>query len=284
MKKIEIAFSPCPNDCFIFDALIHQRIDTEGYEFVPVMADVETLNIAAFNEQYAVTKLSYHAFAYCCQNYVMLESGSALGHNCGPLLISKREISYEEATAGNLFVAIPGKYTTANFLLGLAFPAIEKKIEMTFSMIEEAVLKGDVDAGVIIHENRFTYEQKGLKKIVDLGEWWEKRTARAIPLGGIAIKRGFGEWERRRISDLIGKSVRYAFKNPEASMPFVRAHAQEMDEEVMKKHINLYVNQASINVGEKGRHAVQKMFEMGRQRNVIPPCTGGIFITPLLPE
>lgn len=282
--KIEIAYSPCPNDCFIFDALIHKRIDTEGIDFVPVLADVETLNLAAFNQRYDVTKLSYHAFAYCCENYVMLESGSALGHNCGPLLISKRPVSYEEAGEGNLLVAIPGKYTTANFLLGLTFPAMQKKIEMTFSLIEDAVLKGEVDAGVIIHENRFTYEAKGLKKVIDLGEWWEKTTARAIPLGGIAMKRSFGESEQRKISRLIGKSVQYAMENPDAAMPYVRAHAQEMDDEVMKKHIALYVNDSSINVGEKGRYAVHKMFEMGRERNIIPPCPNGIFITPLLPE
>lgn len=284
MKKIEIAFSPCPNDCFIFDALIHQRIDTGNYEFVPVLADVETLNVSAFDRKYDVTKISYHAFAYCRENYVMLESGSALGYNCGPLLISKRAISYEEVAKGNLFVAIPGKFTTANFLLGLAFPNIEKKIEMTFSMVEESVLKGDVDAGVIIHENRFTYEQKGLRKVVDLGEWWEKRTARAIPLGGIAIKRDFSTWEQREISDLIGKSARFALENPEVSMPYVRAHAQEMDDDVMKKHIALYVNNSSINVGQMGRMAVEKMFEMGKQRNIIPNSGKGIFIMPLLPE
>jgi 1,4-dihydroxy-6-naphthoate synthase len=284
MKKINIAYSPCPNDCFIFDALIHKRIDTEGFEFVPVLADVETLNVGAFNQQYDVTKLSYHAFAYCMENYVMLESGSALGHNCGPLLISKRDISYDEVLKGNLLVAIPGKYTTANFLLGLAFPEMKKKIEMTFSMIEEAVLKGDVEAGVIIHENRFTYEQKGLKKIVDLGEWWEKRTSRAIPLGGIAIRRSFSEMEQRRISDLIGKSVRYAFEHPEEVMPYVREHAQEMDEEVMLKHIHLYVNPASINVGNSGRMAVSKMFEMGMERNIIPKVNHGVFISPMLPE
>jgi len=284
MKKIEIAFSPCPNDCFIFDALVHQRIDTEGYEFVPVLADVETLNISAFEQRYDVTKISYHAFAYCCENYAMLESGSALGHNCGPLLISKRPISYEEAAKGDLFVAIPGKYTTANFLLGLAFPKLVKKIEMTFSMVEDSVLKGDVDAGVIIHENRFTYAQKGLRKVIDLGEWWEKRTARAIPLGGIAIKRSFPQREQRQISDLIGRSAQFALDNPEVSMPYVRAHAQEMDDEVMKKHIALYVNKASVNVGQMGRLAVQKMFEMGKQRNIIPDCSQGIFITPLLPE
>lgn len=284
MKTIQIAFSPCPNDCFIFDALIHKRIDTKGYDFVPVLVDVETLNIAAFEKRYDVTKLSYHAFAYCIQDYAMLTSGSALGHNCGPLLISKREITQSEIAEGNLTIAIPGKYTTANFLFGLAFPDAKKKLEMTFSMIEEAVLSGGVDAGVIIHENRFTYAQRGLKKIIDLGEWWEKRTARAIPLGGIAIKRSFSHIDQVIINDLIRKSVKFAFDHPEASMPYVRAHAQEMDDAVMKQHIDLYVNQWSVDVGPKGKLAAEKMFELGRLRKIIPESNYQMFVMPLPEE
>ncbi len=283
-KTIEIAFSPCPNDCFIFDALIHKRIDTMGYDFVPVLADVETLNLAAFEQRYDVTKLSYHAFAYCIENYAMLRSGSALGHNCGPLLISKREISQAEIAKGDLTIAIPGKFTTANFLFGLAFPEAKKKLEMTFSMIEEAVLSEGVHAGVIIHENRFTYEQRGLRKIVDLGEWWEKRTARLIPLGGIAIKRTFRHIDQVIINDLISKSVRYAFENPEASMPYVREHAQEMDDAVMKQHIALYVNQWSVDVGSKGALAAEKMFELGRIKKIIPDSKYPIFVMPLPEE
>lgn len=284
MKKVEIAFSPCPNDCFIFDALIHKRIDTMGYDFVPVLADVETLNMAAFEERFDVTKISYHAFAYCIESYAMLRSGSALGHNCGPLLISKREISQEEIATGKLTIAIPGKYTTANFLFGLAFPEAKKKLEMTFSMIEEAVLSEGVDAGVIIHENRFTYEQKGLRKIIDLGEWWEKRTARAIPLGGIAIKRSFPHIDQVIINDLIRKSVQFALDNPEVAMPYVREHAQEMNDEVMKQHINLYVNQMTVDVGNKGIFAAQKMFELGRLRKIIPESSYQIFVMPLPEE
>jgi 1,4-dihydroxy-6-naphthoate synthase len=283
MKTIEIAFSPCPNDCFIFDALIHNRIDTRGWEFKPVLADVETLNQAAFQKKYAVTKLSYHAFAYCCNDYIMLDSGSALGFNCGPLLISKREISAEEIAKGDLRIAIPGKYTTANFLLGIAFPAAQNKEQMVFSDIEEAVLSGKVDAGLIIHENRFTYEAKGLKKIVDLGEFWEQTTNRAIPLGGIAMQRELPETQE--ISDLIAASVKFAFANPEASMPYVRAHAQEMSEEVMKKHIALYVNQSSVSLGEGGRAAIAELFGMGQALNVIPKCDKTLVLPPsFLPE
>lgn len=268
MKKIEIAFSPCPNDCFIFDALIHQRIDTRGWEFEPVLADVETLNQAAFQKKYPVTKLSYHAFAYCCEDYIMLDSGSALGYNCGPLLISKREITADELAKGELRVAIPGKYTTANFLLGIAYPQLQNKVQMVFSDIEDAVLSGHVDAGLIIHENRFTYEAKGLRKIIDLGEFWEKTTNCAIPLGGIAMLRN--REEVQEISDLIRDSVRYAFAHPQESMPYVRAHAAEMDEEVMKKHIALYVNESSISLGQTGRSAIDSLFAMGRERSIIP--------------
>ncbi len=283
MKTIEIAFSPCPNDCFIFDALIHKRIDTRGYEFVPVLADVETLNQAALQKKYPVTKLSYHAFAYCCNDYIMLDSGSALGYNCGPLLISNRAISQEEVAAGNLTIAIPGKYTTANFLLGIAFPEVKNKVQMVFSEIEDAVLSGKVDAGLIIHENRFTYEAKGLKKIIDLGEFWETKTGCAIPLGGIAMLRELNT--TTEVSGLIAESVRYAFANPEASMPYVRAHAQEMSEEVMKKHIALYVNKASVSLGTDGRTAIETLFRMGEALKVIPVCDKPLVIqAPVLRE
>lgn len=268
MKKIEIAFSPCPNDCFIFDALIHNRIDTKGWTFEPVLADVETLNQAAFQKKYPVTKLSYHAFAYCSNDYIMLDSGSALGYNCGPLLISKRDISPGEVAKGDLKIAIPGKYTTANFLFGIAFPDAQRKEQMVFSEIEDAVLSGNVDAGLIIHENRFTYEAKGLKKVIDLGEFWEQKTNCAIPLGGIAMLREHGSV--REISGLIAESVKFAFANPEASMPYVREHAQEMSEEVMKKHIALYVNSASVSLGENGRAAIETLFRLGQEQNVIP--------------
>lgn len=280
MKDITIAYSPCPNDCFIFDALIHKRIDTRGYNFIPVLADVETLNQAAFRGEYDVTKLSYHAFAYCCNEYIMLASGSALGNNCGPLLISKREISHYEVRSGKVKIAIPGKYTTANFLFSIAFPEAKDKREMVFSQIENAVLDGNVDAGLIIHENRFTYEKKGLRKIIDLGEFWESTTHQPIPLGGIAIKRI--REDSHVISDLIAESVRYAFAHPENSMPYVREHAAEMETEVMKQHINLYVNQYSVDLGEAGRNAVYKLFTMGQSLNIIPECSKSLIVSPSL--
>src|SRR4029079_17414590 len=173
---MSLGFSPCPNDCFMFDAIVNKRIDLEGLEFSERLEDVETLNRAAFSQAVDITKLSYHAYAYCAADYVLLDAGSALGRNCGPLLISKRTIGSSEVASGTLRIAIPGRYTTANFLLGLAFPAAQDKSEVLFSEIEAAVLDGRCDAGLIIHDNRFTYAAKGLQKIVDLGEFWEAET------------------------------------------------------------------------------------------------------------
>src|SRR5687767_2026083 len=186
---LSLAFSPCPNDCFMFDAIVHRRIDLEGLDFDVVMADIEALNRVAFTGNIAATKLSYHAFAHCASEYVLLDAGSALGRGCGPLLISRRDIAPAEVAGGKLRIAIPGRFTTANLLLGLAFPQATHTHEAVFSEIEAGVLNGDYDAGVIIHENRFTYDAKGLRRIVDLGEFWEASTGMPIPLGGIVVKR-----------------------------------------------------------------------------------------------
>ena len=243
---LTLGSSPCPNDCFVFDAIVNRRIDLEGLDFAIHMADVEALNKAAFAGDAAVTKLSYHAYAYCIDRYVLLDAGSALGRNCGPLLISKRVISNEEVAAGALRIAIPGKFTTANFLLGLAFPRATDKTEVVFSSIESALLHDEFDAGLIIHENRFTYEARGLKKIIDLGEFWEAETGAPIPLGGIVIRRSLPDAVKQAVNRILRRSVEYAFANRSASVPFVREHAQEMSEEVMYKHIDLYVNQYSV--------------------------------------
>ena len=233
--NLTLGFSPCPNDCFMFDAIVNKRIDLEGLDFDVRLDDVETLNRAAFGRTIDVTKLSYHAYAYCTADYVLLDAGSALGRNCGPLLISKRTISADEIAAGNLAIAIPGQNTTANFLLGLAFPEARRKTEMVFSAIEPALLDGAVDAGVIIHENRFTYAEKGLKKILDLGEFWERTTSAPIPLGGIVVRRSLPAAVQERVNRVMRRSVEFAFANREASLPFVREHAQEMSEEVMSQ-------------------------------------------------
>ena len=262
----------------MFDAIVHRRIDLAGLEFDVRMADVEALNTEAFAGATDVTKLSFHAFAYCAGSYVLLDAGSALGRNCGPLLISKRAISPGEVAAGRLRIAIPGKYTTANFLMGLAFRAALDKTELLFSEIEGAVASERYDAGVIIHETRFTYEQKGLRKIVDLGEFWEQETGAPIPLGGIVIRRALPDDVKETVNRLVRRSVEYAFAHPQASLPFVRQHAQEMSEEVMYRHIELYVNEYSVDLGSEGRRAVEVLFERGRAAGVVPPIGDGLLL------
>ncbi len=268
-----MGFSPCPNDCFMFDALIHGKIDTRGLEFESVIEDVETLNKMAFAGKLDVSKLSYHAFAHLTKIYQLLTSGSALGFNCGPLLIALPEtadkIKKNPAGINSLKVAIPGKYTTANFLLSLAYPQLTNKTELIFSEVEQAVLSGKTDLGLIIHENRFTYLQKGLVKIIDLGEWWETETKTAIPLGGIVVKRNLAAEKKLLINDLIKQSVEYAFANTADVMGFVKQHAQEMDEKVMKQHIDLYVNEYSKDLGEIGRKAVNILFDKALATKVI---------------
>ena len=276
--RLTLAFSPCPNDCFIFDAVVNGRIDLEGLEFDVRLADVEALNKAAFAREVDVSKLSYHAYAYCAADYVLLDAGSALGRNCGPLLISQRPISPDEVASGALRIAIPGKYTTANFLLGLAFPQARDTRELLFSEIEGAVLDGRVDAGLIIHENRFTYAAKGLRKIVDLGEFWEGETGAPIPLGGIVVRRSLPEGVRQAVNRVVRRSVEYAFAHRAASLPFVREHAQEMSEQVMYQHIDLYVNQYSVDLGPEGRRAVELLFEKARALGVIPSIEQPLFM------
>lgn len=275
---LTLGFSPCPNDCFMFDAMVHRRIDLEGLDFDVRLADIEALNAGAFARDVDVTKLSFHAYAYCADDYVLLDAGSALGRNCGPLLISRRPISPEEVAAGHLRIAIPGKYTTANFLLSLAFPRATDKAECLFSDIEDAVLDGRFDAGLIIHENRFTYEDKGLKKIIDLGEFWESETGAPIPLGGIVVSRRLPAEVRERVNRVMRRSVEYAFANRDASLPFVRAHAQAMSDEVMYKHIDLYVNDYSVDLGVDGRRAVEVLFDRARASGVIPGIKEGLFL------
>ncbi|MEZ4990165.1 MAG: 1,4-dihydroxy-6-naphthoate synthase [Saprospiraceae bacterium] len=275
--KLSLGFSPCPNDTFIFDALVHQKIETEGLTFEVIMEDVEALNQAAFRQELDITKLSYHAYAYLRNAYALLDAGSALGNNCGPLLIARQPMLVEaikEAT-----VAIPGKYTTANFLLGLAYPEIREKKEMLFSDIEDAVLQGRVDAGLIIHENRFTYQDKGLIKIVDLGEYWESTTGMPIPLGGIVIKRSLPMEIQQRVNRVLARSVAYALDHPEQTMDFVRPYAQEMEESVMMAHIGLYVNNFTRNLGPSGRAAVQHLFDTAHEKGIIPESSTTLFIT-----
>ncbi len=285
---LSLGFSPCPNDTFIFDALIHHKIDTEGLTFDVFFDDVETLNTKAFAGTPDITKLSFHAYAYAAADYVLLDAGSALGSGVGPLLISQRPLTeLTGSTTGNngkpdldagLKVGIPGKYTTANFLLGLAYPQLQRKEELVFSGIEQAVLDGRTDLGLLIHENRFTYQEKGLHKILDLGDFWEKETGFPIPLGGIAIHRRLPLEIQQKVNRLIRKSVEFAFENPTAGLDFIRSHAQAMSTAVMYKHIDLYVNSFSINLGARGRLAVETLISKAVELNLVPPVSKPLFM------
>lgn len=280
--KLTLGFSPCPNDTFIFDALIHHKIDTEGLEFEVYYDDVETLNQKALRGELNITKLSFHAFAYVANQYALLDAGSALGFGVGPLLISKKHFNSEAAQLrtpnSELKVGIPGKYTTANFLLGIAYPELQNKQELVFSEIESALLEEKIDLGLIIHENRFTYQDKGLNKIVDLGDYWEKLTGCAIPLGGIVINRNLDRDVQLKVNRLIRQSVEYAFAHPKSSIDFIREHAQAMEESVMYKHIELYVNKYSINLGEEGRKAVDTLFKLAQERGIIPAIQENLYL------
>ena len=281
--KLTLGFSPCPNDTFIFDALIHGKIDTEGLSFDVSFDDVETLNQKALNGELDITKLSFHAFAYVANQYALLNAGSALGFGVGPLLICKKEnvdriISNLKSQISNLKIAIPGKYTTANFLLGVAYPQLRDKREMLFSEIENALLNDEIDLGLIIHENRFTYQDKGLYKIMDLGQFWEELTNCAIPLGGIVINRSLPIEIQQKVNRLLKKSVEYAFANPKSSVDFIKQHAQEMDDAVMYKYIELYVNQYAIELGTEGKKAINTLFDLAMKNDIIPQITKDLYV------
>jgi 1,4-dihydroxy-6-naphthoate synthase len=255
---LTLGFSPCPNDTFIFDAMVHGKIDTEGLEFSFILADVEELNQKAYRNELDITKLSFYAFLNLANDYTLLQSGAALGSNAGPLVVSRTQLSLSDLEGKR--IGIPGISTTANLLLSLAAPNLTNKVEMLFSDIETAVCDWEIEAGLIIHESRFTYQQKGLLKVADLGEYWETRTHSPIPLGGIVARRSFPKETILKIDRVLKRSVEFAFANPDSSMEFVRANAQEMDKDVMKKHIGLYVNEFSVHLGTGGRRAVELLF------------------------
>jgi len=259
---LSLAISPCPNDTFMFWAMLHQRVETFGLTFTVAMRDIEQLNRAATEQEFDVVKISYAHFPKVAQNYRLLAAGSALGFGNGPLLVSRRKIYPDEVP--HLRIAIPGVDTTANMLLSMAYPTAANKKVYLFSDIEEAVLSDEADAGLLIHETRFTYEQKGLRKIMDLGEFWEKKTGLPLPLGAIAVRRNLSEETIHHLNTALSESVRYALQNPHAADDFVLRHAKTMDIDVCRKHIDLYVNDFSVDLGEKGKQAVNsflKIFE-----------------------
>ncbi len=259
--KLTLGFSPCPNDTFIFDALVNKKIDTGEIEFDVVLEDVETLNQWALMGKLDITKLSFPAFFQSLDKYILLNSGSALGKGVGPILVSKENIQYSIFNVQCSSIAVPGLNTTANMLLGFAFPDAKNKIPLQFSEIEDAVLAGKTDLGVIIHENRFTYKQKGLHKVIDLGEYWEDKMKAPIPLGGIVIKRSIDRLISLEVDTLIRKSIDYAFSNYPAVSDFVKQHSQTMSEDVMRQHIELYVNNFSKDLGDDGKKAITVLLE-----------------------
>lgn len=275
--KLTLGFSPCPNDTFIFDAMVHGRIDTEGLEFDYFLTDVEDLNRKAFTADVDITKISYHAYSYVAQNYLILDAGSALGHRNGPLLISKRRIGISEIS--NLRIAIPGKYTTANLLFSIAWPEVSNKTEILFSAIEDALLREEFDAGLIIHETRFTYYKRGLHKLADMGEYWETLTGLPIPLGAIVIKRTIPEEIALKVNRIVRRSLEYAYKDSFASYDFVAGNAREMESTVMNNHIKLYVNEYTLDLGLKGREAILELFRIAGEKGVIPSLPERIFLT-----
>ena len=275
---LSIGYSPCPNDTYIFDALVNGKLDTGDFRFEPVLEDVEQLNRRALLGQLDITKLSFRAYAECAGDYILCDAGSALGFGVGPLLVSAAEFKPAHATR----VAIPGEYTTANFLFRLFYPMIENRHEMLFSSIEDAVISGSVDAGVIIHENRFTYQERGLKKVADLGQLWEAETGQPIPLGGIAVKRGLPPEILHSVNRLIRKSLEFANSQPAGTDSYVAQYAQAMDPVVRKQHIALYVNDYSIDLGEKGRSAIRYFYEKAVRAGLLSrPLPALLFISEL---
>ncbi len=271
--KLTLGFSPCPNDTFIFDALVNSKIDTGHLKFEVILEDVETLNKLALKNTLDISKISYGVLPLLLENYIVLNSGSALGTGVGPILIANEEVDNESIK--NYTIAIPGEHTTAHMLFNLAFSEATNKIFIRYDEIENFVIseKGKKVAGVIIHENRFTYPQKGLIKIIDLGEFWEQKTQSPIPLGGIVAKRNIPLALLKKVDRLIKQSIKYSFANYPAITEYVRKHSQEMEEDIMRKHIDLYVNDYSIDLGEPGKKAVRQMLSLYKKNINIKQST-----------
>ena len=275
--KLSLGFSPCPNDTFIFDALVNKKIDTMGFEFEVILEDVETLNQWALQGKLDITKLSFPAFFQSSNEYVLLNSGSALGKGVGPLLISKSADINQGSKIEDLTIALPGSHTTANLLFSFAYPNATNKEFMVFSSIEDAVLRGKTDLGVIIHENRFTYQQKGLFKVRDLGEYWEEKMNAPIPLGGIASKKE-SRAAARTIDSLIRQSLEHAFSNYPFITDYVKQHSQVMSEDVMRQHIDLYVNNYSLDLGAEGRQAIATLYDVYNRASNKAAATYSLFL------
>jgi 1,4-dihydroxy-6-naphthoate synthase len=268
-QQLSLGFSPCPNDTFVFHALVHGLANEIGLNIAPpVLADVETLNEWAIQGRLDITKLSFHALGHVHDNYVLLHSGAALGRGCGPLLIAKKPI--DRVDLPKLKIAVPGRYTTAAMLLRMYEPGCTDLLPMRFDQIMAALARNEVDAGVIIHESRFTYQEQGFVAVRDLGEWWEKSSGCPIPLGGIVARRSLGDDLLRQLNKGIRQSVQMAFDHPGRAGEYIRTHAQELDAQVIHDHIELYVNKFSLELGREGQHAVEMFLARGQEAGILP--------------
>jgi 1,4-dihydroxy-6-naphthoate synthase len=274
-KELTIGYSPCPNDTFIFYALVRGKVKVPGVTFREQLEDVETLNRMALAGRLDFTKASYHALGHLREQYALLRSGGALGRGCGPLIVARPGTKLADLKKGS--IAIPGKLTTAYLLLRLFDPTIENVTVMTFDRIMDAVSKGEAIAGLIIHESRFTYPLYKLEKLLDLGEWWERYSGLPIPLGGILGKRSLGRDTLHGVEEGIRKSLQYARSHTDEVLDYCKNYSQEMDATVMKSHIDLYVNDFSLDLGQEGLKAVWKLFAEAEARGVFPRSA-----TPLL--
>jgi 1,4-dihydroxy-6-naphthoate synthase len=269
MKQLSIGYSPCPNDTYIFCALVNGKIPLSGWSLQPaLLEDVETLNEWAMQARLDITKLSFHALGHVLDNYVLLHSGAALGRGCGPLLVAGRPVNTGEFA--DMTVAVPGEYTTAAMLLKLYSSAWKKVVMLRFDEIMPAIEAGVIDCGVIIHESRFTYKNRGLMLIVDLGAWWEKISGHPIPLGGIVARRSLGRNFITKIDKAVKASIKWAHQNSNLCRPYIKKYAQELNESVIQEHIDLYVNPFTENLGEEGLAAVEFFFQKGRQTGLLP--------------
>jgi 1,4-dihydroxy-6-naphthoate synthase len=265
-RPLTIGFSPCPNDTFIFYALVHGKVTVPGVAFRERLEDVETLNRLALEGALDITKISYHALGRLREQYALLRSGGALGRGCGPLIVARPGRGLDDIGAGS--IAIPGELTTAYLLLRLYDPRITNTVVMAFDRIMQAVAGGEVDAGLIIHESRFTYPRYKLEKLLDLGEWWESFSGLPVPLGAILGKRALGRDLLLSAEEAVRESLRYARQNPDEVMAYCRQYSQEMDEEVMKSHIDLYVNDFSLDLGSEGLTAVRRLLSEAEARGI----------------
>jgi 1,4-dihydroxy-6-naphthoate synthase len=275
MTTLSLGYSPCPNDTFIFYALVHKKIPLEGFSLREQLEDVETLNRMAFEGQLDITKISFHAYAYLRDQYTLLRSGGALGKGCGPLLVARQGHTSIDLT--NQRIAIPGEFTTAFLLLRLYEPGIKNIIVLPFHQIVHAVQLGKADVGLIIHESRFTYQHFGLRKVLDLGNWWEQISGYPIPLGAIIMKRSFDKELVSLMEEKIRQSIRYAQMHPEESRAYIHEHAQEIEDSVTRLHIDLYVNEYSLDIGSEGEKSIRFLFSMAEQKGLIPPSPYDIF-------